>query len=486
MILSKNPIQKLIKPSDATVWATCIRRVWLDKHQVGQVKIEISDFDQLLRDSGTEHEITILAKLQQEYEVHKAHSIEHTRELMLQNVPVIYQARLLDEQRGLIGYPDFLILHESGDYQAADAKLSHSANKKNIQIQLGLYRKILNNQLPTLVFLGDGNTATLGDEVNPHVDKFISAMQEILSMDEQPNVRYSHSKCVICPYYEQCTSKFEAVEDISLIYGIHGKSANHLASAGLSTITQLAHSRIEDVPDVPYLKGHKKKHHAILQAKAYQTGEVYQLNDITLPEGTWIHFDIEDNPLTPTRERHVYLWGLLTAPYSNNDYDYIWTNDESQDYQGWIHFLEKIDRYRAQHPTLIIAHYSNHERTTIKKYAERYAMKDHKTVLWLLGNDSPLFDMQKPVVNNLVLPLQGYGLKDICKHKDLVNFQWQDEDSGSQWSVVQFNRFLATTDPHEKMKLKKEILNYNRDDVMATRRLEEWLRNRPPINIPIL
>ena len=478
MTPNKNATKKLIKPSDASAWALCIRRVWLDKHQVGQVKIEISDFDQLLRTSGFEHEISVLTKLQQQHVVHKAYSIEHTRELMQQNVAVIYQARLVDEQQDLIGYPDFLILHESGDYQAADAKLSHSANKKGIQIQLGLYRRILNNQLPALVFLGDGNTATLGDEVEPHVEQFITAMQALLAMDEQPTVRYSHSKCRICPYFEQCTPEFEANEDISLIYGIHGNAANHLASAGLTTITQLANSSVDSVPDVPYLKGHKRKHHAILQAKAYLTGEIYQLNDITLPEGTWIHFDIEDNPLTPTRERHVYLWGLLTSPYSNDDFDYVWTDEESQDYQGWLSFLEKIESYRAQHSSLVLAHYSNHERSTIRKYAERYAMKDHATVLWLLGNDSPLFDMQKPVANNLVLPLQGYGLKDICKHKDLVNFQWQDEDSGSQWSVVQFNRFLDASDPHERLTLKNEILGYNRDDVIATRRLEEWLRNR--------
>ena len=103
-------------------------------------------------------------------------------------------------------------------------------------------------------------------------------------------------------------------------------------------------------------------------------------------------------------------------------------------------------------------------------------MEDNATVTYLLGKDSPLFDIQKPVLDSLVLPLQGYGLKDICKHKDLVNFQWQDDDSGSQWSVVQFNRFLEETDPPVKVKLKTDILGYNRDDVIATRRLEEWLR----------
>jgi len=105
-------------------------------------------------------------------------------------------------------------------------------------------------------------------------------------------------------------------------------------------------------------------------------------------------------------------------------------------------------------------------------------MEDNTTVTYLLGENSPLFDTQKPVLDSLVLPLQGYGLKDICKHKDLVNFQWQDDDSGSQWSVVQFNRFLEETDPQVKAKLKSDILGYNRDDVIATRRLEEWLREK--------
>jgi len=35
-----------------------------------------------------------------------------------------------------VGYPDFLIRHASGEYQPADAKLSLSVDKKEIQVQL--------------------------------------------------------------------------------------------------------------------------------------------------------------------------------------------------------------------------------------------------------------------------------------------------------------------------------------------------------------
>lgn len=63
--------------------------------------------------------------------------------MIAERVLVIYQAQLIDEAEGLIGFPDFLLLNENGEYQAADAKLSLSENKKEIKVQLDVYRKLL-------------------------------------------------------------------------------------------------------------------------------------------------------------------------------------------------------------------------------------------------------------------------------------------------------------------------------------------------------
>jgi uncharacterized protein len=402
---------------------------------------------------------------------------------MQQGVPVIYQARLMNPDVGLVGFPDFLIRHESGRYQPADAKLTQSENKKGLQIQLGLYRRLLETDLPVLVFLGDNRTAVIGDEINVLVDAFLTDMRQLRRQSDQPAVRYSHSKCRACPYFEHCRPQFISQEDISLLHGVHGRSAEHLAASGIRTISQLAAHDPGTLPDVPHLAGIKRKQRAVLQAQAHIQNEVFQLNGIDLPKGNWIHFDIEDNPLTATRERHVYLWGLLVPPYTPDDFDYVWTDHEHEDYAGWLAFLEKIEHYRNAFSPVILAHYSNHEKAVIKQYAQRYNMTEQATVQWLLGkthgdNRGPMFDLQKAVQDNLVLPLQGYGLKDICKHPALVNFQWEDETSGSQWSIVQFNRFLAEADPAERQQLKSALLRYNRDDVTATHRLEQWLRSR--------
>ena len=114
--------------------------------------------------------------------------------------------------------------------------------------------------------------------------------------------------------------------------------------------------------------------------------------------------------------------------------------------------------------------------TQIKTYAKRYDMQDDARVLWLLGEDSPLFDMRDVLTQSLVLPLKSYGLKPVCKAKELVNFQWELSESGSQWSVVRYVDYLKCQNEGERAAIQQEILSYNRDDVKATRALELWLR----------
>jgi hypothetical protein len=57
-----------------------------------------------------------------------------------------------------------------------------------------------------------------------------------------------------------------------------------------------------------------------LQAKSWSDGKVYQTGEVVLPGGQWVHFDIEDNPLTASGEKHVYLWGFLVPSYGDDQY----------------------------------------------------------------------------------------------------------------------------------------------------------------------
>ena len=58
--MSETKNYPFIKPSDATAWSKCVRRVWLDNK--GQLDCDQTEdpFDQLVKDRGLEHEEKIL------------------------------------------------------------------------------------------------------------------------------------------------------------------------------------------------------------------------------------------------------------------------------------------------------------------------------------------------------------------------------------------------------------------------------------------
>ncbi len=251
-----------IKPSEAKAWKECARRVWLDNK--ADITLEPSEdaFEQMVIDLGLAHEQAVLDRLSEELDVHTANSPEHTRKLMNDGVDAIYQAQLVDETNDFIGYPDFLIRQDDGQYQPADAKLSLSEEKKEIQIQLGFYRQMLGTELPAKVFLGDGTEALIADEANTITNEFITSIRELLASDEEPLVHYRHSKCKACSYYTHCKPAFKEKEALSLLYGIQGRSVMGLEEQGIDTISKLAATSPENIEDVPYLKGFDKKQKA--------------------------------------------------------------------------------------------------------------------------------------------------------------------------------------------------------------------------------
>jgi predicted RecB family nuclease len=258
---------------------------------------------------------------------------------------------------------------------------------------------------------------------------------------------------------------------------IEARSRPGLAAQGFSTLTELAEGTAAEINDVLYLAGEDKKRRAILQARSLKTGEIFATGDIHLPDGICVHFDVETDPIARDGAGQVYLWGLLEPPYDEAAFHDIWKTDgDDDDLVAWQAFLDRINAYRYRFKdALLLVHYSDYEITKIKQYAVRYGMQENPTVVWLLSDEGPLVDLMKIVKANLILPVYSYSLKAICKDHRLVDFQWQQEGSGSQWSVVRYYDYLAAEDPADAESIKKEILAYNFDDVRATAALWDWV-----------
>lgn len=464
---------RTIRVSDAVAWDHCPRHAWFVLHPPAGEVIEADRFEELIKSLGEEHEAGVLAGFET-YAIAK--SVAHTQELIDARMPIIYQPQFFDADLNLVGIPDFLILEGEG-YRVADAKLALSIdNKKAIKAQLGTYRRLAKTELPARVFLGDGEVVDIDPEDDLLAEAFVAEMQALRLSNEPPNTHYSYTKCSPCPFNHFCVPEFKQADELTLNPAVQARAADGLRQAGIKTLAKLAASDPATMPDVPYLKGEAKKQRAVLQARSLQSGQVFKVDEICLPPGDYIHFDVESDPMARSGAGEVYLWGFLLPPDHAPGFEYVWKErTEGADENAWRGVLELIASFRERFDAPYFVHYSNYERTQIRRYADRYGNQSDATVEWLLTDDGPLLDVQKLVKDAFVLPVMSYGLKSICRDPRLVNFHWRLEESGSQWSVVRYYDYLSAETDAAAAQIKTEILTYNEDDVRATEALVNWL-----------
>ncbi|MEM7467538.1 MAG: TM0106 family RecB-like putative nuclease [Pseudomonadota bacterium] len=480
-MIRTNP-DRPIYASDSYAWDRCPRLVWFLFHPPAAAELAPDPFDTLIKQYGDEHEAGILASMVDSI---ISKSMDHTVALIADEAPVIYQARLEDKARNIIGVPDFLLRTEIG-YQVADAKLALSVEKNRaILAQLGVYQYLLTQvcepneeELRPIVFLGDGEAFEVDVDVLSVAEKFLSTVENIRDQDNMPDTHFAHSKCAPCDFFDYCHDWFVEQDDMTLSPAVDSRTAQQLRLQNINTLTQLANIDAEGIDEAPYLRNPDKRLRIVQQAQSLVTGEVIIRQAPQWPRGTLIHFDIESDPLGGEGDGEVYLWGLLKPGSSDDEFEYIWR--ETDDFASWQAFLNLVRDYRQRWPDLRLVHYSPFERVQIKRYVDRYAASDDPIAQWLLDTDGPLWDLQAFVKLYFVLPVESYGLKTICRDERLVNFQWRLEESGSQWSVVQYHQFvaaLASSHTQQARSIRDEILTYNEDDVRATAAMVDWLKS---------
>lgn len=471
--LKPSPAPRPGGASDAINWWACHRRVWFDLHHPERAAPPDA-FEKLIMQAGIDHERAVLSALGP---CKRPHTETETAALMRERAPLIYQPRVADPEHRVVARPDFLIL-EQGGYRAADAKLARSLkDKPGARVQLAVYQKLLGTTLSTQALLADGHTEFTSEKDLERADEFLRDLQA-LTHSEMPPAHFSASRCKACAYRNTCIPQFQRDSDLGLNYFVDSRAIPHLNRAGVQSLGDLANRDPASLPDMPYLRGTTKSR-AVLHAKALLDGELRLQASPAPIAGTAIHFDIETNPLASDAPEEVYLWGFLPPPYRPEDFEFVWHDGGADnDQRCWQQFLAHASQLRERIPDAVLVHYANFERQVIKRYAKRYESLQHPVVEWLLDGGG-LFDLRDTVMEALILPTIGYGLKEICKHRQLVNFQWQLEESGSQWSVVRYHDFLGCTDSAEREHIRQDIIAYNRDDVRATRALELWLNELP-------
>jgi predicted RecB family nuclease len=440
---------------------------------------------------------------------------------------VIYQAVFFDGR--WLGFADFLLRVETPSdlgawsYEVADTKLARHV-KASALLQICSYVEQLTRIQGIqpewmLVALGGGERAVERHRVGDYMAYYRTSKRLFeeyvadLAAGGPKAPRYPETRsypepvehCDVCRWAEVCTKRRRADDDLSLVAGIAARQREALKNRGIATRRGLASL---DPPMVPPLANTRADtlERVHLQAKLQVRGEdegkpLYELIEparlkddgglepdkglAALPEPRPgdLFFDIEGDPYA-FDDGVEYLFGVLepgqAAPDGEPTFHAIWARDAEGDVTreaekaAFEQVIDLIIDRLDKDPSIHIYHYAPYEPTALGRLMGRHATREEQVDRLLRGG--VLVDLYRAVRQGIRASVESYSIKKL---EPLYAFRREIglRDAGS--SIAEFEAWLQVGGEHaHDDKILDEIERYNRDDVVSTRLLRDWLEER--------
>jgi uncharacterized protein len=456
--------------------------------------------------------------------------LAQTLELMLQGVPVIYQGGLEHRAPHSVfkGKPDFLVkqgwLLEFADglltarlqqeipgpskYIVWDAKYS-SHPKPEYALQVAIYIEALDAQglkAPNArhgLILGNRTMMSfLEGEIVPatriaraELEQAIARVSDSSTNSQLENFTWhcaGNRDCEICEYPELCNDDREETQDLLLVAGLGKNLRGKLNAAGIQALSDLAQSTLTKVPDVTAATFEKMRKQAALQILSKQTKmpENELLDDPLLqfaprPSEGDVFFDMEGFPYFPDGGLE-YLFGNWTRDSGFTDF---WAVDREQEKQAFIDFMNWVTERMDTYPDAHIYHYASYEKTALLKLSTRHGVMGPE--VRRLGDERRLVDLYPIVTNSLRVGEPKYSIKNLERHYE---FERESEVTSASASIDEYAQWrdlvdgsldqTLTSEQREDLSIRAEKLyqalhDYNKEDVVSTMKLYDWLLKMP-------
>ncbi|WP_328813905.1 TM0106 family RecB-like putative nuclease [Rhodococcus sp. NBC_00297] len=292
------------------------------------------------------------------------------------------------------------------------------------------------------------------------------------------------SECRSCPWWSECGETLRRTRDVSLVAA--GSRADALRSAGIVTIDDLA----DWTGGVPDEWPHGDFDETVVIARAWIADlPLVRRRDTVTVQRADVEVDVD---MESYQEHGAYMWGTLLDRRDGAEPQYrafvTWepvpTMDEARSFGEFWSWMQGV---RAD---------AHAEGLTFAAYCYSRAAEDK----WLLGSarrfagmpgvpteaevrefiDGPDWvDIYIAVSQNFVCP-SGKGLKKVAP---VAGFHWRDDEAGGEASMAWYRRAVGY-DGDVDASQRTRLLEYNEDDVQATRALRVWMDGAAAREIP--
>ena len=193
------------------------------------------------------------------------------------------------------------------------------------------------------------------------------------------------------------------------------------------------------------------------------------------PSPNDLFFDIEGDPYA-FDDGLDYLFGVLET---DGTFHSFWSRDENGDFtleaerRAFEQLMDFIVERLDADPSLHVYHYAAYEPTALKRLMGRYGTREDEVDRLLRGG--VLVDLLRAVRQSLRASVESYSIKKMEQFYGFVR-EIDLRDAGS--SIVAFEQWLELGDGERPSADHLDRIEaYNRDDVVSTQQLRDWLES---------
>ena len=371
-------------------------------------------------------------------------------------------------------------------YQPVLARQGRRLTREH-QLPLAFSAQLLESEqqapVPELLVVGGGGRRLERDRVpftaglKRQLTDSLRKLSQDLLRPKPPALAADRRKCVLCCWRGLCGEEATAQGHLSEVSGIGAKRREMLIELGIDGLADLADADPDQLAARMERFGEQHGEVArglVLQARAQRDNLVTRLQDSpALPElieapGVLL-YDIESDP----DARHDFLHGFVRVPRCS---DGRWDLDQARyhpilvlEHHGEARCWQRLERFLSQYRDWPVLHYGETESLALRRLGQRQGVSD----VQLKHLQTRLIDVHARIRCSWRLPLSSYGLKSVASWQ---GFRWGLAGADGARALLWWRQWLGDgPDRRGSRHALRWILQYNRDDCLATWAVASWM-----------
>ena len=265
--------------------------------------------------------------------------------------------------------------------------------------------------------------------------------------------------CNRCAFRADCERIATQLDDLSLLRGLSAQDIERQRNRGVTTVAQFA-GTFRPGRRGKRKAGKDRKHDHALQAVALRDRKVYVLDSPTIPSSrVSLYLDIEGIP----DQGFDYLIGLVAVVGDRTTAHFFWADDRDQEKAIWDackHVINTFEDYT-------LFHYGQYELRFLDRM-QKLAGADGAAEIDRIRARS--CNVLAAIYSHIYFPTRSNGLKDIAT---LLGATW----TATTASGIQSLAWRQAWEAGRSEAIKQQLLQYNREDCIALRRVTEFIRS---------